>query len=122
MKHTTTRRRTAAETPPSLAKARLSRRGVLTAGLGGAGLVGAAVLASSLESTSAAQTHGTHGTLGAPPHHTTLVMPGVKGEVDHARNGFNPTDILTDFDAGAVSTLPNGQVLHEYTVYAVNKN
>ncbi len=27
-------------------------------------------------------------------------MPTTVGEVDHARNGFNPSDILTDFDYG----------------------
>ncbi len=50
-----------------------------------------------------------------------MVMPAVKGEVDHAKNGFNPSDVLTDFDAGKVSTLPNGQTLHEYTLVARNK-
>lgn len=43
------------------------------------------------------------------------------GEVDHARNGFNPTDILTDFDYGRVSTLADGRTLREYDVLAVNK-
>jgi FtsP/CotA-like multicopper oxidase with cupredoxin domain len=45
-------------------------------------------------------------------------MPTVVGEVDHAKNGFNPTAILTDFDPGLVSKLPNGQTLHEYTIIA----
>src|SRR5262245_51094104 len=36
-------------------------------------------------------------------------LPGTVGEVDHERNGFNPTDTLTDFDYGKVSKLPNGQ-------------
>ena len=49
-------------------------------------------------------------------------MPGVVGEVDHARNDFNPTDILTDFDYGEVSTLPSGQTLREYRIASVNKN
>ena len=50
------------------------------------------------------------------------LMPGVVGEVDHARNGFNPSDILTDFDYGEVSTLPSGQTLREYRIASVNKN
>ena len=49
-------------------------------------------------------------------------MPGVVGEVDHGKNGFNPTDVLTDFDYGEVSTLPGGQTLREYRVSSVNKN
>lgn len=115
-----------ATTDPSAAHATspMSRRRVLTAGLGGASLVGAAALAGVLKS--APVSHGA--TQSAPLHqthshvHTTAAMPGVNGEVDHARNGFNPTDILTDFDAGTISTLPDGQVLHEYTVYAINRS
>ncbi len=56
-----------------------------------------------------------HGAPGA------LIMPTVNGEVDHVKNGFNPTDILTNFDAGTVSTLPNGQIVHDYTITALNK-
>jgi FtsP/CotA-like multicopper oxidase with cupredoxin domain len=46
---------------------------------------------------------------------------GVVGEVDHGRNGFNPTDMLTDFDYGIVSTMPNGQTLREYNIVALDK-
>lgn len=48
-------------------------------------------------------------------------MPSTVGEVDHARNGFNPTDILTDFDYGKVSELDNGQTLREYDFIALDK-
>jgi FtsP/CotA-like multicopper oxidase with cupredoxin domain len=41
--------------------------------------------------------------------------------VNHERNGFNPTDILTDYDYGTVSTLPNGQTLREYNLVAMDK-
>ncbi len=100
----------------------LSRRGVVRAGLrGGAGLAGAAALAvagAQLRTTQAQD-------VGAPatPHQADhpIVMPGVVGEVDHEANGFNPTDILTDFDAGEVSQLPNGQTLHTYQITALNK-
>ncbi len=44
------------------------------------------------------------------------------GEVDHLGNGFNPDDLLTDFDYGKVSTLENGQTLREYDIYAINKD
>jgi FtsP/CotA-like multicopper oxidase with cupredoxin domain len=120
-------------TGPSASRAtsRMSRRGILTAGLGGAGLMGAAALAGTLISAPSAQVRDamrstTMQMQGNPPHHMdhtgTMSMPGVNGEVDHARNGFNPTDILTDFDVGTISILPSGQVLHEYTVYAMNKS
>ena len=46
---------------------------------------------------------------------------GVVGEVDHAANGFDPMDILTDFDYGEVSRLDSGQTLREYDIVAVDK-
>lgn len=57
----------------------------------------------------------------SPRGHAHHLMPTVVGEVDHARNAFNPTEILTDFDTGTVSKLPNGQTLREYTIAAGNK-
>jgi len=45
-------------------------------------------------------------------------MATVVIEVDHEKNGFNPTEILTDFDPGVVSKLRDGQTLDEYTVIA----
>jgi FtsP/CotA-like multicopper oxidase with cupredoxin domain len=56
------------------------------------------------------------------PRDHVMVMPGVDGEVDHAANGFDPTDLLTDFDPGHVSVLPNGQTLHEYNIFALDKS
>lgn len=47
-----------------------------------------------------------------------LLMPGFDGDVDHIANGFNPSDLLTDFDYGTVSTMSNGQTLREYNVFA----
>jgi hypothetical protein len=35
------------------------------------------------------------------------------GEVDPAQNGFDPRKMLTDWDTGKVSQLPNGQTLRE---------
>lgn len=45
----------------------------------------------------------------------------LEGEVDNARNGFDPMQLLTDFDYGKVSTLPNGQTLREYNIVAADK-
>ena len=53
--------------------------------------------------------------------HNAGVTPGV-GEVDHVRNGFNPAEILTDFDYGHGSILPDGRTLREYEITAINKN
>lgn len=45
----------------------------------------------------------------------------VVGEVDHAANGFDPSEILTDWDTGSASRLPDGRVLREFAITAVDK-
>jgi FtsP/CotA-like multicopper oxidase with cupredoxin domain len=40
------------------------------------------------------------------------------GEVDHARNRFDPSALLTDFDYGTTSELPDGRRLREWTLTA----
>ena len=55
-------------------------------------------------------------------HGSSDAMPMTVGEVDHAGNGFNPSELLTDFDYGKVSTLENGQTLREYELIATNKD
>src|SRR5512141_2692089 len=42
-------------------------------------------------------------------------------EVDHAANGFHPTEILRDFDWGKTRRLANGRVLREWTLVAGDK-
>jgi FtsP/CotA-like multicopper oxidase with cupredoxin domain len=44
------------------------------------------------------------------------------GEVDHARNGFDPHEILTDFDYGETSRDNSGRTVREYEIIAVNKD
>lgn len=97
---------------------RISRREFLKAGLFSlAGGLGAAASARLAAPAPAAPTfkHQEHDMNG--PHG----MSGVVGEVDHEKNGFNPSDLLTDFDYGTVSTLANGQTLREYEFVATNK-
>jgi len=59
---------------------------------------------------------------GMPMQHPGDAMPMMVGEVDHNRNGFNPSDILTDFDYGQVSHLAGGQTLREYDIVVTNKD
>src|ERR671922_1831448 len=100
----------------------LSRRDFLKVG-------GLAVLGTASATTLTQNSHQ-HSTVEPNPIHQSHVMqqgdhgdlPGTVGEVDHEKNGFNPTDILTDFDYGEVSTLPNGQLLREYKIVSLNKN
>ena len=46
---------------------------------------------------------------------------GAVGRVDHDRNGFNPSDILTDFDPGETSRDARGRTVREYEFTVVNK-
>ncbi len=96
-------------------KASLSRRDFLQAGvLTLLGTAGAAVI------------HRASGEAQAPPvhqmDHGDSAMAMAVGEVDHTKNGFNPTDIVADFDYGKASTLENGQTLREYNIYTINKD
>jgi FtsP/CotA-like multicopper oxidase with cupredoxin domain len=94
----------------------ISRREFIRAGaITALGMAGAGVLANQPSLAQAAVHPQDH-----PGHIDQMAMP--VGEVSHAQNGFNPTDLLTDFDYGKVSTLENGQTLREYDIYAINKD
>lgn len=62
----------------------------------------------------------------APPAHTEghahgggINGPALRGgPVDHVANGFNPSEILRDFDYGKVSRLPDGRRLREWEIFA----
>lgn len=95
-------------------KKKLGRREFLGAGL--VTLFGSAGVALAGRGRDAAEVSRQH-----PPGHSTGDMPMTVGEVDHESNGFNPTDMLTDFDYGTVSTLEDGRTLREYHIAAVNK-
>ena len=43
------------------------------------------------------------------------------GEVDSARNGFDPHAILTDWDRGTASRMPDGRTLREFEITAEDK-
>ncbi|UUY03942.1 multicopper oxidase domain-containing protein [Svornostia abyssi] len=43
------------------------------------------------------------------------------GTVDHARNGFDPQEIVRDFDWGKTRRGPNGRVIREWELVATDK-
>jgi FtsP/CotA-like multicopper oxidase with cupredoxin domain len=100
---------------------KISRRGLLSGGLAAAG--GTTILASGAEALS---THAGHGNVsaGAYPvmqdHGAHGAMTTV-GEVEDARNGFDPSRLLTDWDTGSVSELPDGRTLRTFEVIAEDK-
>jgi FtsP/CotA-like multicopper oxidase with cupredoxin domain len=95
----------------------VTRRGFLKAG--SAGVLGAAGLISIVNQPAKDQptppTHAEH----TDVHSGNLMV----GDVDPNNiNHFDPTAMLTDWDYGQVSTLPTGQTLREYEIFAGDKD
>jgi FtsP/CotA-like multicopper oxidase with cupredoxin domain len=91
----------------------LNRRGVLL----GAGGIGA--LAGVRTALAAAETDH-HA---SPSHDAHAVHGGMTtvGEVDHARNGFDPHALLADWDTGTLRQDPDGRSVREFRVVAEDK-
>jgi len=93
---------------------RLTRRDWLRgSGLAGmAGLAGFPALAEEIGESSQDVTR--------PDARSGGIMSTV-GVVDHVRNGFDPSDILYDFDYGVSSTMADGKTLREFHIVATDK-
>jgi len=97
---------------------KLSRRDVLK--LGALGILGAAGTTAIAQVTGKRPQPISMPAMQMGTEHGDGVLPGV-GDVDHAKNGFDPGALLTDFDYGRVSVLPDGGMLREYEVTVINK-
>lgn len=100
----------------------ISRRGMLVAGLAAAG--GTAMVASSDAQDSRAVVYGSEDAAAEGTHSVHSTGHGnmmTVGEVDEARNGFKTAELLTDWDTGVVSYLPDGTRLRTFEVEAVDK-
>jgi manganese oxidase len=93
---------------------RIDRRRFLKR-VGAAGALGGAAVLGRAELLNAQESHSGHD---ISAHHAGH---GAVGRVDHARNGFDPMDILTDFDGGAVSTDSSGRTVREYEFKTIDK-
>ncbi|RWL18657.1 MAG: copper oxidase [Mesorhizobium sp.] len=101
---------------------KISRRGLLWGGLAAAG-------GSAIAGAAAGQSvHSGHGAAsadaGAAPPPAHLAAHGsmiTVGDVDNERNGFDPSRIVTDWETGSVSTLPDGRILRTFEIEAVDK-
>ena len=75
------------------------------------------------DAVAAAAGHTGHG--GVPVHANGLgtAGPTFRGglNVDHDGNGFNPTEILRDFDYGKTKRMASGRTLREWTLVAADK-
>ena len=108
---------------------KINRRKLLIGGTAGAAipvlhqLVPHAGLHSAIEGANAAPANG--GAPG-PAHGAAQAVHGggnsgptfAPGSVDHSANGFNPSEILRDFDWGKTTRLPSGRLLREWTLVA----
>ncbi|HET6293677.1 MAG TPA: multicopper oxidase domain-containing protein [Kribbella sp.] len=96
-----------------------SRRGFL---LGGAGVALGAVPAQP-QQASAGPSPPTHPGHGTPTGHGGGINGPTfhGGSVDHVANGFDPSQILRDFDYGKVSKLPGARMLREWEIYASDR-
>jgi len=105
----------------------LSRRKLLIGGAAGAALPALHQLVphqgihDAIEGASASEGHG-GASHGAAPHGGAGGPAFRQGDtVDHAANGFNPTEMLRDFDWGKTTRLPTGRVLREWNLVAGDK-
>lgn len=102
----------------------LTRRRLLA---GSVPALGAGALA--LQSTAGAADggHGGHGAGSGSANGVGSAMGGGHADfrdgrtVDHRANGFDPHEILRDFDWGKTTRLPNGRVLREWELAAIDK-
>ena len=102
-------------------RVRLSRRGVLGAGILAAG--GTAVAATAAQQSSRTEHPGSTARdgMGSAGHGSSHGAMMTVGEVDEERNGFDTLKLLTDWETGTVSRLPDGRVLRTFEIEAVDK-
>lgn len=95
----------------------VSRRDFLKAGgltiFGTAG----AVAINQINRTSSVQASSPHQISHTPLDDMAMMV----GEVDHEKNGFNPSQLLTDYDYGEISTMEDGRTLREYNIIVLDK-
>ena len=98
----------------------LSRRGLLSGGLLAAGSAIVAALNGGRRAT-AQGTHSHANVVALSPQHAAHGNMVSVGEVDSSQNGFDPTAMLTDWDSGTVSRLPDSRTLRSYELIAQDK-
>jgi manganese oxidase len=72
-------------------------------------------------SAQGAATHGHGAATHNPEGHRGSAHRGLSGTVDPAVNGFDPHEILRDFDEGRTRRLPGGRLVREWEIVAEDK-
>ncbi|QRM31607.1 multicopper oxidase domain-containing protein [Microvirga sp. VF16] len=101
----------------------LSRRSLLW---GGAAAASGSMLGSiAAGSRTSHENHGDHSVVttdatpdGSHSAHGNMITVG---DVDATRNGFDPSSLLTDWDTGIVSALPDGRTLRTFEIIGEDK-
>jgi FtsP/CotA-like multicopper oxidase with cupredoxin domain len=95
--------------PPFISRRRL---------LAGSAATGGALAARAALGQSGHTVHATdRGALATMAHGGMMTV----GEVDHARNGFDPHEILTDWDAGTLEVGDDGRRVRTFEIDAIDK-
>jgi FtsP/CotA-like multicopper oxidase with cupredoxin domain len=109
---------------------RISRRTLLGGAAAGAsvpalhGLIPHQGLHEALAGTNGGHAHSpAHGDMAMNGAAAAHAHPGFAGEreVDHRRNGFDPSELVRDFDWGTTRRLASGRVLREWELAATDK-
>lgn len=103
-----------------------SRRALLVGGLVAAS--GAALAVSGARSQTAPDPMAGHDMSAMTSDPYAAPMPGMVhgnmttvGRVDHTRNGFDPSEMLTDWETGRTERLPDGRTLRIFEVEAIDR-
>lgn len=102
----------------------VSRRGLLAGGLvaaGGTALAAGGAFGQSAHTGHEAVTPESSAYSAMPAHGAHGAMMTV-GDVDNAANGFDPYEMLTDWDTGTVEILPNGQTVRTFEIIGEDKD
>ncbi|MEQ8932085.1 MAG: multicopper oxidase domain-containing protein [Nitratireductor sp.] len=107
-------------------RTRLSRRMVLGAGLAAAGGSAVAAVGSAQEVNQPGYASGkpglgTEGLVHQSGHGSSHGAMMTVGNVDEERNGFDTSKMLTEWETGTVSRLPDGRVLRTFQLDAIDK-
>ncbi len=105
---------------------RLDRRSLLYGGMAfsGGSVLGGLALTGKVASKSAPPAgHGAGAAPGIAPvaHHGAHGNMVTVGDVDNAKNGFDPSALLTDWDTGKASKLADGRTVRTFEVAGVDK-
>lgn len=103
---------------------RLTRRGLIASStvVAGVSASGVTLLAGQEAAPQGGYTasdplHAGHALAGHDAHGNMISV----GDVDSARNGFDPSLMLTDWETGTVSQLPDGRTLRSFEIRAVDR-